>query len=256
MVCRLSWLGVVGSSGLVTPDTFRQPRSDGRRITKRSFTCHTTLPLVILSSAQPPKYRHYTREVYGILVAEFLCRFQCGLSSEHEKWDRYVVFKPRICILHCTSLKYHTTTRISQLLGTTGLIPCPCPTKKFRKYSTCMFSLFPETSPQRTLTLFHSFRIAGYFSIVALGNFFDSFKWCLSCLAQNLFEGVVLYDYLITFSSEVRCIWQRKLDVGTALLFIVRYTSLFEAPTYIVFSMFSPLQYMSPAKAESVRLFS
>lgn len=136
------------------------------------------------------------------------------------------------------------------------MVPCPCPTKKFRKYSTCMFSLFPETSPQRTLTLFHSFRIAGYFSIVALGKFFDSLKWCLSCLAQNLFEGVVLYDYLITFSSEVRCIWQRKLDVGTALLFIVRYTSLFEAPTYIVFSMFSPLQYMSPAKAESVRLFS
>lgn len=44
--------------------------------------------------------------------------------------------------------------------------------------------------------------------------------------------GLVVYDYLLNVPSEVKYVWQRKLNVASILLIIVRYTTLFQVATF------------------------
>ena len=69
--------------------------------------------------------------------------------------------------------------------------------------------------------------------------------------------GVASYDFLVTFPSEIRCIWQRKFDVATFLLFVVRYATLFDVFVWIVFSLSSTISAMPDEnEANSVRLLT
>ncbi|KAJ3480319.1 hypothetical protein NLI96_g8436 [Meripilus lineatus] len=38
--------------------------------------------------------------------------------------------------------------------------------------------------------------------------------------------GLAIYDYLLTFSQEVKCVWKRKLDLPSILTILVRYTTV------------------------------
>ena len=46
--------------------------------------------------------------------------------------------------------------------------------------------------------------------------------------------ALFVYEYCITFSEEVRCIWLRKLSGGSAIFFINRYAILFERAARMV----------------------
>ena len=39
-------------------------------------------------------------------------------------------------------------------------------------------------------------------------------------------QVIVLYDTLLTFSREVKCIWKRKWSVATALFILIRYSAV------------------------------
>ena len=45
-------------------------------------------------------------------------------------------------------------------------------------------------------------------------------------LFTQLMLALVYYDYMLTFSSEVRCIWMRKITAPSVLFLINRYLSL------------------------------
>ena len=41
-------------------------------------------------------------------------------------------------------------------------------------------------------------------------------------------KGVAIYDTILTFPKEVRCIWKRKFGAGTVLYLFIRYGTLFD----------------------------
>ncbi|KAK7688652.1 hypothetical protein QCA50_008190 [Cerrena zonata] len=45
-------------------------------------------------------------------------------------------------------------------------------------------------------------------------------------LSNHAADSVAVYDTMLTFSKEVRCIWQRKFGIGTVLYLLIRYTPI------------------------------
>ncbi|KAK7676156.1 hypothetical protein QCA50_020867 [Cerrena zonata] len=67
-------------------------------------------------------------------------------------------------------------------------------------------------------------------------------------------DTLVMYDYLLSLSTEIRCIWKRKFSAATILYFINRYGIIF----YRITEVIQVVSFKNPteAEADTVRLRS